>query len=303
MGVSIGGGGISLGIGGAGLGALPFAIRSTDSQPAIFISTGARDTYYTTNPGDLVGDLAAGLEAVGIGPNDGNPVGVTAAFVRNEDNTGWIPIATNFVGSTGPAGPTGSQGPTGPSGPQGLPGNTGPAGPTGPEGPQGPTGPVGPAGLVPDVPTTTIQDTVGAMFTTNVDTGITSTYNSTTRKIDLVVTTTPSTGTEDFFYGFSASNNPASVDTGTLTTQSISTGTGQQFTFSTGNATENDFLILLTPADHDISTLVNTSTGFSVLNSFTKTDNVRTISTVSYDSYVLGPLVSGFNATYRATLL
>lgn len=648
MGVSLGGGGISLGGGGTGLGALPFAIRSTDSQPAIFTSTGARDTYYTTNPGDLVGELAAGREAVGIGPTDGDPVGVTAAFIRNDDNTGWIPIATNFVGATGPAGPTGPGGAnqeqrtfesiaarstffgiagnrtdlvtdtvvmvytgngrvtnfrwTGTDNPgtydddlwvetgveitpgtiaigrdglkissgnnvinmeapnnneyiiQGLQlhstgtetprfwdigtlitsdyatvGDTNLIAPqsitltspalttstyvegfiiepheagtlrvegwagsvdTGPKildlfitvavgdinkpfnvalpngvllfstentlirfsgvgligglqtvgpfsgqtvpflranirtanqveyaydgkqnllleapfsgqggvtirdsllsdkltfeyndaigdsvittdedliynavqhdmrtaradstavlrlaqtgsnggatevtvGNRNPTGNViGAPGEVyirtgvdadvyqhrgsvsnntdwtsvftGSVNTADVQAIVGAMFTTNVDTGITSTYNTGTQKIDLVVTTTPSTGTSDFFYGFSASNNPASVDTAGLSTQTINTGTGQQFTFSTGNATENDFLILLTPAIHDINTLVNTGTGFSVLNSFTKTDNVRTISTVSYDSYVLGPLVAGFNATYRATLL
>ncbi len=649
MGVSLGGGGISLGAGGTGLGALPFATRSTDSQPAIFTSTGARDTYYTTNPGDLVGELAAGREAVGIGPTDGNPVGVTAAFVRNDDNTGWIPIATNFVGATGPAGPTGPGGAnqeqrtfeseaarstffaiasnrtdlvtdtvisvytgsgritnfrwTGGDNPgtyddnlwvetgveitpgtiaigrdglkissgnnvinmeapngdkyiiQGLKLDTGSietprfwnigsqstvdyatVGSTNLTAPQSitltspalttstylealivephevgtlrvegwagslDTGPkildmfvtivaddinkpltvtlpngallfstedtlitfsgvgligglqtVGPfsgqtvpflratirtanqleyaydgkqtltleapfsgqGGLTiqdslesdklvleyndvlgdavittdedlvytavqhefttgrPDtvalfnwaqtgsnggeadvtigtrnptgnitgspgeiyirtgvgadvyqhrgsvsnntdwtsvfsaanVVTSDIQAIVGAMFTTNVDTGITSTYNIGTQKIDLVVTTTPSTGTETFFYGYSDSNNPASVDTAGLNQQTINTGTGQQFTFATGNATVNQFLILLTPAVHDINTLVNTDTGFSVLNSFTKTDNVRTISSTSYDSYVLGPLVAGFNANYRATLL
>lgn len=98
---------IAFGLGfaaGAGLGAIPYATRSTDSQTAVFISIAARDTYYTNNPGDLTGDLAAGLAAVGIGPNDGDPVGVTAAFIRNDDNTGWIPIATNFVGAQGPAG-------------------------------------------------------------------------------------------------------------------------------------------------------------------------------------------------------
>lgn len=649
MGVSLGGGGISLGAGGTGLGALPFAIRSTDSQPAIFTSTALRDTYYTTNPGDLVGELAAGREAVGIGPTDGDPVGVTAAFIRNDDNTGWIPIATDFVGATGPAGPTGPGGAnqeqrtfestaarstffgiagnrtdlvtntvvmvytgegrvtnfrwTGADNPgtydddlwietgveitpgtiaigrdglkissgnnvinmeapngneyiiQGLQlhsngtetprfwdigtlitadyatvGDTNLTAPqsitltspalttstyleafivepheagtlrvegwagtvdTGPKildlfitvavgdinkpfivplpngvllfstentlitfsgvgligglqtvgpfngqtvpflranvrtanqveyvydgkqsllleapfsgqggvtiqdslssdkltleyndtigdsvittdedliynavqhdmrttradstavlrlaqtgsnggatevtvGTRNPTGNViGAPGEIyvrtgtgadvyqhrgsasnntdwtsvftaANVVTSDIQAIVGSMFTTNVDTGITSTYNTGTQKIDLVVTTTPPTGTASFFYGFSDSNNPASVDTATLTEQTLNTGTGQQFTFSTGNATANQFLILLTPAIHDIDTLVNTGTGFSVLNSFTKTDNVRTISTVSYDSYVIGPLVAGFNATYRATLL
>lgn len=104
-------GGLSVGTG-SGLGAIPFAIRSTDSLPAIFTSTAARDTYYTvTAPGDLTGNLAAGREAVGVGTVDGDPTTVTSAFIRNDNNTSWIPIASNFVGQTGPTGPTGPAGP------------------------------------------------------------------------------------------------------------------------------------------------------------------------------------------------
>lgn len=103
---------ISFGIGGLAsdtIGALPFAIRSTDSTQAIFTSTALRDTYYTTNPGDIAAgtDLARRRAVVGIGPTDGNPVGVTAAFIRNEANDGWEAIATNFEGAQGPTGPAG----------------------------------------------------------------------------------------------------------------------------------------------------------------------------------------------------
>lgn len=103
-------------LGGSGLGAVPFAIRSTDSLPAVFTSIANRDTYYTTNPGDIANstDLGQGLEAVGIGPTDGNTVGVTAAFIRNDANDDWIPIATNFIGPQGPASTVpGPQGPAG----------------------------------------------------------------------------------------------------------------------------------------------------------------------------------------------
>lgn len=102
-----------------GLGAIPFAIRSTDSLPAVFTSIALRDTYYTTNPGDIANttDLGRGREAVGIGPTDGSTVGVTAAFIRNAANDDWIPIATNFVGPQGPAGADSTvPGPTGPPG-------------------------------------------------------------------------------------------------------------------------------------------------------------------------------------------
>lgn len=560
--------------GGTGLGAVPFAIRSTDSNPAVFTTTGARDTYYTTTaPGDLSGELAAGREAVGIGPTDGSTVGVTAAFIRNTDNTDWVAIATNFVGSTGPAG---AQGPTGPQGPAGelmtdvvitadLTINTGniatyrntnvvnesttapvtvtlgsissfltanpsdefvirfinsstdddmmitpafantfaakagaieldrgqsveiklpssgnrwivlndvttttsgippaqpqtiPAGNVVFKGNWDPTGGTFPAGAtqgeiyeitadgtvdsvsfnqgdfiigVAPIPSTTNfsgnweiisgsddvhtwagmtgiitddeivavlnrlnYDRNGALqwnFSTSVvdtDPGSTNValnnalkasatqvnFNVTTAlsplRVDELlanlvvgdrifiwgsdssakyavyrVTALPvqatdrvpvtvvhersagaefnnaevlniqfflmgsrGTGTtpgpsETFYHGLSSSNNPASVVLGTLSSQAVGTGSGQEFTFSVGPATLNDFLILLVPADHDITTLINTDSGFSVINSFTKTNNVRVISTVSYHSYVLGPLVANFTANYRATL-
>ena len=146
-----------------------------------------------------------------------------------------------------------------------------------------------------------IQDIAGGMVTGNTQTGITVTYDDANGKINFVVGTPP-TGTGNFYTGLSSSNNPASVDINTLTSQSVGTGSGQQFTFSVGPATLNDYVIILAPAVHDISTLINTGTGFSVLDSFTKTDDVRTITSVSYDSYTLGPLVDTFSANYRATL-
>lgn len=99
-----------------GLGAIPFAIRSTDSLPAVFTSIALRDAYYTTNPGDIAitTELGRGREAVGIGPTDGSTVGVTAAFIRNAANDDWIPIATNFIGPEGPASTV--PGPVGPPG-------------------------------------------------------------------------------------------------------------------------------------------------------------------------------------------
>lgn len=103
--------GIQLG-GGGGVGALPIAIRSTDSLPAVFVDIAARNAYYLANPDDIAAgtDLANRQAAVAIGPNDGNPVGVTASFIRNQANDDWVPIATNFVGDTGATGPAGQNG-------------------------------------------------------------------------------------------------------------------------------------------------------------------------------------------------
>lgn len=115
--------GFMFGDGGSGLGVPPFDLRSTDGQPAIFTSLALRDTYYsTTAPADIASgsDLANRRTAVGIGANDGNPVGVTAAFVRNEANDGWIPIPVFIQGNQGQQGATGPTGPTGPAGADGI---------------------------------------------------------------------------------------------------------------------------------------------------------------------------------------
>lgn len=104
--------------GGTGIGALPFAVRSNDSKLAIFTSLLERDNYYTAHPVDIAAgtDLANRQAAIGIGPSDGDPVGVTAAFIRNEANDNWVAIATNFVGSQGPKGDKGDIGPAGADG-------------------------------------------------------------------------------------------------------------------------------------------------------------------------------------------
>lgn len=112
----------------------------------------------------------------------------------------------------------------------------------------------------------------------------------------------PPTGQEDFYHGLSSSNNPATVVLSTLTEVEVDTGSGLTFDFTIPSATLNDYVILLVPTDHDISTLVNSDTGFSVLGSYTRTGDVRTIGGDNYDSYTLGPLVAGFTANYRATL-
>ena len=108
--------------------------------------------------------------------------------------------------------------------------------------------------------------------------------------------------TEEFYHGLSDSDNPASVVLTTLSQSDVGTGSGQTFDFSVGPASVNDYIILLVPSAHDIATLINTGSGFSVLSSFTKTDNVRVINGDQYHSYVLGPLVDTYTADYRATL-
>ena len=97
--------------GGGGVGALPFAIRADGGQYAIFSDTADRDNYYTGHPEELLNTpLGRGLEAVGISSTAPTPDGLTSAYMRNSTNTGWVPIATNFIGPQGDKGDKGDQG-------------------------------------------------------------------------------------------------------------------------------------------------------------------------------------------------
>lgn len=149
--------------------------------------------------------------------------------------------------------------------------------------------------------TEAIQDIVGAMVSGNTETGITVAYDDTDGKLNFFVGSAP-TGTETFYHGLSDSDNPGSVALSTLTAETVNTGSGQQFNFSVGPATVNQYVIILAPSDHDLTALTNTGSGFEVLASYTRTINVRTEGGVTYHAYTRGPLVDGFTASYRATL-
>ncbi|AUG85125.1 hypothetical protein FDJ19_gp173 [Vibrio phage Ceto] len=71
-----------------------------DGNPAIFANTGARDTYFTTNPDELAKVKSSG-NAVAIGTTDQ----ITAAYVYK--NNAWQAIATNFKGDKGAPGAPG----------------------------------------------------------------------------------------------------------------------------------------------------------------------------------------------------
>ena len=104
----------------------------------------------------------------------------------------------------------------------------------------------------------------------------------------------PDAGPSSLFYGRSATDNPATVDTATLT--SISATDPQ--TVETGTAAQGDYFIILTANTHDISTITDTVLQQDVTSIFVKTDNVRTIGAIVYDSYVIGPLNAGVNESY-----
>ncbi len=104
----------------------------------------------------------------------------------------------------------------------------------------------------------------------------------------------PDAGPDSLIYGRSTTDNPATVDTATLT--SISATDPQ--TVETGAATQGDYFIILTANTHDITAITDTVLQQDVTSIFVKTDDVRTISAVTYDSYVIGPLNAGVNESY-----
>ncbi|QIG66241.1 hypothetical protein ROCKET24_139 [Vibrio phage Rocket24] len=71
-----------------------------DGNPAIFANTGARDTYFTTNPDELAKVKSSG-NAVAIGTTNQ----ITAAYVYK--GNAWQAIATNFKGDKGAPGAPG----------------------------------------------------------------------------------------------------------------------------------------------------------------------------------------------------
>lgn len=116
----------------------------------------------------------------------------------------------------------------------------------------------------------------------------------------LTVTIADLTADQFFYHGLSDSNNPAAVDTSTLSSTATETGV-QTFEFTIGPATETNFVILLYRSDKTVTSIVDVSTGDEVVQELIQTDDVRVINSVNFSSYVLGPLVSGYNATFRVT--
>lgn len=107
---------------------------------------------------------------------------------------------------------------------------------------------------------------------------------------------------ERFYHGLSASNNPATIDVSTLASIDAVAQGSSEFAFSVGPSTAGQFVILLAPADRDLSELINAESNFSVLPIYTRTANVRVIGGQQYNSYTLGPARPNRTLNYRARL-
>lgn len=103
--------------------------------------------------------------------------------------------------------------------------------------------------------------------------------------------------TELFYYGLSDSNNPDSVDISGFTSAVASSG--GQATIATGDTSAGDYFIILVPADTDITSIRDTVIGNDVTSIFTRTPDVRMISSAQYNSYAVGPLTDQLSETYE----
>ena len=106
---------------------------------------------------------------------------------------------------------------------------------------------------------------------------------------------------EYLYDGLSASNNPAAIDIAGMDQNEIGSISGQTISISTGATTAGQYYIILVPAIYNI-TIVDTVLEQDVTSIFSKTDDVRQINLVNFDSYVLGPLNAGGDETYNVTI-
>lgn len=108
----------------------------------------------------------------------------------------------------------------------------------------------------------------------------------------------------DFFYGTTTTDDVSMVDVSSLTDLSVTTGSGNDFTFviAAADYSDGDNLVLFVPVAHDLQHLFNVASGFDEKGAFTRTADARTISGVSYNSYILLNLVGGIERRYRGVL-
>ena len=92
------------------------------------------------------------------------------------------------------------------------------------------------------------------------------------------------TQAETAYYGVSDDDNDDTINVATLTSRRVRIGDVFQVTFE---LEEDDYAIFLIPNTLAITSLIEQTFNQSVLADFTMTDDVRTIGSVTYDSYVL----------------
>ena len=143
-----------------------------------------------------------------------------------------------------------------------------------------------------------IQDIIDSTLVAG--SGISLVYNDVANTLTIMSTnegggTNPPASADIIYFGLSGTNNPETVDISTLTTESDPTNPD---TISSGLATQGQFFILLVPSGDDVTSIFDTVLNQDVTSLFTKTTNIRTLNSETYNSYVIGPLNAGFNEQY-----
>lgn len=155
------------------------------------------------------------------------------------------------------------------------------------------------------VPTSDVRQTENVTFT-SVDSATQGTLtlritgvatNGDTFNSNSVVINIRNVAPHEYIYsGLSASNNPAVIDVSTLTSTEITSAT--RYTVNTGTTTAGQYFMILIPDNRDLTSITDTVLNNDVTTIFTKTNNVRQINSIDYNSYVLGPLNAGGNEEF-----
>lgn len=107
--------------------------------------------------------------------------------------------------------------------------------------------------------------------------------------------TNPPANADRIYYGLSTISDTTAIDLLTLTREDNPTNPD---TVSSGAATAGQYFVIYTPMSHDFSSITDTVLNEPVTDLFTTRDNAQTVDTISFKSYIIGPLTAGFDESY-----
>lgn len=97
------------------------------------------------------------------------------------------------------------------------------------------------------------------------------------------------------YYGLSQSDDTTTIDFATLTREDNPTDPD---TLSTGTTSSGDYFVVFVPMTHDITSIFDTVLQQDVTTIFTSLDNAQVADTISFKSYIIGPLNADVNEQY-----
>jgi hypothetical protein len=103
------------------------------------------------------------------------------------------------------------------------------------------------------------------------------------------------TDADRIYYGLSQSDDTTTIDVTTLTREDDPTNPD---TLSTGATSSGDHFVIFVPMTHDITSIFDTVLQQDVTTIFTALDNAQVVDTISFKSYIIGPLNADVNEQY-----